>query len=116
MLAMLEKGEKVFVITRRLFERDRIRQFVGEVLESLDTVIKVRGYAFVHDDFSNEIVRREDVRTRIISLVDAVNIIMVIPKEVILENVQYEIDETNQRMLTDKDSFSMNLNEFGVNK
>ncbi len=28
---MLSKGEKVFVITRRLFEGDRIRLFVGEV-------------------------------------------------------------------------------------
>lgn len=113
---MLETGEKVFVITRRLFEGDRIRQFVGEVLESSESVIKVRGYVFVHDDFSNEIVRREDLRTRIVSLVDAVNIILVIPKEVVLTNVQYEIDETNQRLLTDKDSFTMNLNEFGVNK
>ena len=113
---MLEKGSKVFVITRRLFDGDRIRQFVGEVLESSDSVIKARGYVFVHDDFTNEIVRREDIRTRIISLVDAVNIILVIPKNVILENVQYEINGTNQRVLTDKDSFSMILNEFGINK
>lgn len=112
---MLENGEKVFVITRRLFDGDRLRQFVGEVMESSDTVIKVRGYVFVHDDFTNEIVRREDVRTRIISLVDAVNIILVIPKEVDLENVQYEIDNMNQHVLTDKESFSMNLNEFGAN-
>ena len=113
---MLKKGEKVFVITRRLFEGDRNRQFVGEILDSSDTVMKVRGYVFVHDDFTNEIVRREDVRTRVISLVDAVNIILVIPNEVILEDVQYEIDDTNQRMLSDKASFSMNLNEFGANK
>lgn len=112
---MLENGEKVFVITRRLYDGDRLRQFVGEVMESSDTVIKVRGYVFVHDDFTNEIVRREDVRTRIISLVDAVNIILVIPKEVDLENVQYEIDNMNQHVLTDKESFSMNLNEFGAN-
>ena len=113
---MLEKGEKVFVITRRLFDGDRIRQFVGEVIKSSDTAMKVRGYVFVHDDFTNEIVRREDVRTRIVSLIDAANIILVISKEVILENVQYEIDDMNQRVLTDKASFSMNLNEFGTNK
>ena len=113
---MLKKGEKIFVITRRLFDGDRIRQFVGEVLESSDTVMKVRGYVFVHDDFTNEIVRREDIRTRMISLVDAVNIILVIPKDIILENVRYEIDEMNQRLITDNASFSMNLNEFGANK
>lgn len=113
---MLNKGEKVFVITRRLFNGDRIRQFVGEVLESSNTLIKVRGYVFVHDDFTNEFVRRDDIRTRVISLVDAVNIIMVIPENVLLENVQYELDDLNQRVLTDKESFYMNLNEFGANK
>lgn len=113
---MLEKGEKVFVITRRLFDGDRLRQFVGEVIKSSASVIKVRGYVFVHDDFTNEIVRREEIRTRIVSLTDAVNIILVIPKEVILENVQYEINDMNQRILTDKDSFSLNLNEFGTSK
>ena len=113
---MLKKGEKVFIITRRLFDGDRIRQFVGEVLESSDTLLKVRGYAFVHDDFTNEIVRRDDIRIRVISLVDAVNIIMVIPENIILENVQYELDDMNQRVLTDKASFFMNLNEFGANK
>ena len=113
---MLSKGEKIFVITRRLFDGDRIRLFVGEVQASSDTVMKVRGYVFVNDDFTNEIVRREDIRTRIISLVDAINIIMVIPKEVILENVQYEINNMNERVITDKDAFTMNLNEFGASK
>ena len=113
---MLDKGEKVFVITRRLFEGDRIRLFVGEVQKSSNVTIKVRGYAFVHDEFTNAIVRREDIRTRIISTVDAVNIIMVIPKEVILENVKYKLNDMNERVITDNDSFSMNLNEFGASK
>ena len=113
---MLGKEEKVFVITRRLFEGDRIRQFVGEVQESTDSIIKVRGYAFVHDDFTNEIVRREDIRTRIISLVDAINLIFVIPKDVILENVQYKLNDMNERVISDNESFTMNLNEFGSSK
>jgi len=113
---MLGKGEKVFVITRRLFEGDRIRVFVGELQASSDTAMKVRGYAFVHDDFTNEIVRREDIRTRIISLADAINLIFVIPKEVILENVQYELNSMHERVITDKDKFTLNLNEFGASK
>ena len=113
---MIEKGDKVFVITRRLFEGDRIRQFVGEVLDASDTVMKVQGYVFVHDDFTNEIVKREDMRIRIISLIDAINIILVIPKDVNLETVQYVLDDFNQKILTDKEGFSINLNEFGANK
>ena len=113
---MLSKGYKVFVITRRLFREDRIRMFVGEVQATTDMAMKVCGYAFVHDEFTNEIVRREDIRTRIISIVDAVNIIMTIPKEVVLENVEYKINDMNERVLTDNDSFTMNLNEFGASK
>lgn len=113
---MLDKGEKIFVITRRLFEGDRIRLFVGEVQKSSNVAIIVQGYAFVNDEFTNEILRREDVRTRIISTVDAVNIIMIIPKDVILENVQYELNDINERVLTDNGSFIMNLNEFGASK
>ena len=113
---MLDKGEKVFVITRRLFEGDRLRQFVGEVQESTEMVIKVCGYAFVHDDFTNEIVRREDVRTRIVSMTDAINLIFVIPNDVILENVQYKLNDMNERVITDENTFTMNLNEFGPSK
>ena len=113
---MLNKGDKVFVITRKLFERDRIRMFVGEVQATTDMTMKVRGFVFVHDDFTNEIVRREDIRIRIISLVDAVNNILVIPKEIHLENVQYKLNDMNERVLTDNGSFTMNLNEFGASK
>lgn len=113
---MLDIGEKVFVITRRLFDGDRIRLFVGEVQKSSDIAMKVCGYVFVHDDFTNEVVRREDIRTRIISFVDAVNIILVIPKEVDLEIVQYKLNDMNERVITDNDSFTMNLNEFGASK
>jgi len=50
---MLSKGYKVFVITRRLFREDRIRMFVGEVQATTDMAMKVRGFVFVHDDFTN---------------------------------------------------------------
>ena len=50
---MLNKGDKVFIITRKLFERDRIRMFVGEVQATTDMAMKVRGFVFVHDDFTN---------------------------------------------------------------
>jgi len=113
---MLSKGDKVFVITRRLFREDRIRMFVGEIQATTDMAMKVRGHVFVHDDFTNELVRREDTRTRIISLVDAVNNILVIPKEIDLENVQYKLNDMNERVITDNDSFTMNLNEFGASK
>lgn len=113
---MLEQGERVYVVLHRLFDGDKTRQFAGEILEASDTVMKVQGYTFVHDSFTNAIVRRDDIRTRIISMVDAANIIMIIPKEVIIENVQFDINSRNQHVITDKASFAMNLSEFWVSK
>lgn len=111
---MLDKGEKIFSITRRLFDGDRIRIFIGEVHKSTDNVILVRGYAFTHDYFSNEIVRQEVPRIRIISMTDAVNIILNIDSNINIENVQYKIDDMNQRVITDNESFTINLSEFGI--
>ncbi len=113
---MIEQGEKVYIVLRKLFEADKTRQFVGEVLEASDTVMKVHGYTFVHDSFTNEFVKREDIRTRIISMVDAANIIIIIPREVVVENVQFDINNRNQHVITDKATFSMNLSEFWVSK
>ena len=47
---MIIKGEKVFVITRRLFDEDLRRHFVGEVQEITNVAMRVQGYSFVFDD------------------------------------------------------------------
>ena len=44
---MIATGEKVYVITRRTFEGDLRRQFVGEVQAVTDFAMRVQGYAFV---------------------------------------------------------------------
>lgn len=47
---VIGKGEKVFIVTRRLFDGDLRRHFAGEVQEATDTVIRVRGFVFVYDE------------------------------------------------------------------
>lgn len=113
---MLKQGDKIYLILRKLFDGDRTRHFVGEVLEMSSTVVLARGYAFVHDSFTNDFVRRDDTRTRIISLVDAANIIFVVPEETIIEDVRFEVNSRNQHVITDKASFVMNLSEIWVSK
>ena len=113
---MLTKGEKVFIVTRRLFETDLRRHFVGEVLEASGATARVRGYAFIFDENNNEFARRNELRTRIFTLIDAGLTINVIPREVVLEDVKYTMNEKNQRILTDKKSFQMNVGEFGPNR
>ena len=112
----LKIGEKVFIIARRLFEGDLRRHFVGEVLESADTTARVRGYAFVYDSVSGDFVRREELRTRVFSLTDAGYIINLLPEEVVLEEVSYQKNAKNQRIITDGKIFQMNVSEFSATR
>jgi len=109
---VLTVGEKVHVITRRLFAEDLRRHFVGKIVAVTNHLIRVEGYAFVFHAGLNEYRKRPDMRTRIFSLTDAENIVNVIPEGVEIESLQYEF--VNQRLVvTDQAGFSLDINEFG---
>lgn len=112
---MLNIGEKVFIITRRAFDSELRRHFVGEIQDVNQLSIRARGYAFVFDEAVSDFVRHDDVRVRIFSLIDAVNVIHVIPRDTTIENIRY-IFEKNQRYITDGIAFKMNISEFGINR
>jgi hypothetical protein len=110
----LKNGEKVFIIARQLFEKDLRRHFVGEVIESSETTTRLRGYTFVYDDASGDFLRREELRTRVFSLTDAGYIINLLPGEALIEEVSYQTNDKNQRVLTDGKTFQMNVSEFSA--
>ena len=114
-MSILSKGEKVHVLIRREYEVDIRLRFVGEVVESTDTVIRLRGYAFVFDTGIGKFVRSAEQMERIVSLVDSGNIIHVIPREVKLEELQF-VDERDRNVLTDGKSFSMTTDAFGARR
>ena len=111
-MAVLSRGEKVIVVTRRRFESDIRRHFAGEVEAVEDGAFRVRGYAFVFDETENEFVRRRQERTRIFSVLDSGYLILVLPPGVDLGELRYHVDETNRRSVTDGGGFSMNISEF----
>jgi hypothetical protein len=111
---ILTNGEKVFIITRRIFEGGLRRHFVGEVQESTDSPVRVRGYAFVYDSRISDFLRREGLRTRILSLVDTNYVINLLPLEAIIEDIHYQVDADNQRMFTNDKTFNMNISEFSA--
>jgi hypothetical protein len=98
---MLSKGEKIFLITRRLFNEDIRRHFLGEIQEVSGGAIRVQGYVFVYDASNNEYVKRDDVRTRLFSTIDANLVINILPGEVNLTDVHYQVDKNNHLVLTD---------------
>jgi len=113
---MLSKGEKIFIITRRLFEKDIRRHFVGEVQEMSNTLVKVCGYMFVYDEGTNDFVRRDKCRTCLYPLLDSGILITFLPAEAILEDIRYAFDKQNRRIITDGKTFNLNVNEFGINR
>jgi hypothetical protein len=112
--SVLNMGDKVHIITRRLFPDDIRRHFAGEVLEASGDQVRVEGYVFVYNQATNEYERRPDKRIRIFSLSGAGVIVIVLPKTVDLDALHYVF--VNQRLkCTDGKEFSMDINEFGAN-
>ena len=113
---ILNQGEKVHIITRRLFDADLRRHFVGEVKALEDNVLRVEGYAFVFDESHSKFIKRPERRVRIISIADSGVIINVIPTEVNLNELMYRISDDRRLVLTDGRSFSLDINEFSASR
>lgn len=112
---VLSKGENVFVIVRRLFEKDLRRNFIGEILEVSEAVIRARGYMFVFDEATRDFKRRDKLQTNIYSLTDAGVVVIVLSEEINLDQARYIINDKGQRILTDGKSLYLQVSEFGVN-
>jgi hypothetical protein len=113
-LMVLEKGDKIHVLTRRNFENDLRRHFIGAVLDVTDSTVRVEGYAFIFDVGSGGFVKKPDRRMRIFGLVDTGLIIFVLPAEWNLEKTSYQRSSDNQLVVTDGTTCTLDINEFGI--
>jgi hypothetical protein len=111
--ALLSPGEKIHVMHRRRFEKDLRRHFVGQVEAYEQGVARTSGYVFVIDDLSKHLfTKRPDRRTKLVPIGSGDVVVNVIPKEVDLERVAYEIKD-RALWVTDGAGWSMDLKEFG---
>lgn len=113
---IFEQGEKIHVIIRRLFASDLRRHFIGEIIRVSESVIKVKGCAVVHNSVTNQYEFKPETRVRIVSLIDARNIINVIPREAKIENTKYELTHEKRLVVTDGESFALDVNEFSTTR
>jgi hypothetical protein len=111
---ILKEGEKVHIITRRLFENDLRRHFAGEVQAAGEVAVRIEGYVFVFDAGNVRYVKRPERRVRISGLADSGNIINVIPAHVDLEALSYQTSADNRAVFTDGKSFTLDINEFSA--
>ena len=111
--ALLNPGEKIHVIHRRRFEKDVRRHFVGQVEAYEQGIALASGYVFVIDDLSKHLfVKRPDRRTKLVPVASGDLIVNVIPEDVDLERVAYELKDRTLTV-TDGSGWSMDVKEFG---
>ena len=110
---VIGEGDKVHVITRRLFPEDVRRHFAGEVKAVDGALVRVEGYVFVFDNARNEWSKRPEKRLRILSLADSGHIVKVIPSEVVLDELRYKLSAEKHLTVSDGRLFSLDINEFG---
>lgn len=108
---VLEPGEKVHVITRRRFESDARRHFVGEVTSATESAARVEGWVWVHNKSNNAFEKRSERRTRVFSLVDAGYLINILPPPTDLDNLDYTILD-GRLVVTDGKKFRLDIDEF----
>ena len=110
--SILAVGDKLHIMTRRLFADDVHPHFACEIIAVDGPLFRAQGFPFVFDSGTNSYLKHPDLRTRLFSLSDAGHIINVIPQEVDLNSLQYRI-VAGQLTITDSRGFSLEINEFG---
>jgi hypothetical protein len=110
--SVLDVGDKLHIMTRRLFADDIHLHFVGEIIAISVPIFRAQGYAFIFDSGTNSYIKHPKARIRIVSLSDAGHIINVIPQDVDLNALQYRT-VAGRLAITDDRDFSLEINEFG---
>ena len=108
---ILEKGDKILAAHRRLFAGDQPRFFTGEVEETQGNVVAATGHSWLRDVFESRMVRKNDLRTKILSLSSGTLIVYQLPREVDLDALKLDAGIGSQMVLTDGASFHMDVGE-----
>ena len=108
---ILQKGEKVHIIHRRHYEKDRHRHFVGIVDAYEEGMARVTGYVYTVDASKFTFIKREDIRTRIVSIVSGDVLINILPPKVDIEKIVYKQERKAVRV-TDGSDWHLDLSEY----
>ena len=108
---ILQEGNKVLVVHRRLYETDDARFFIGTVDGYEAGIAKVSGYSLVKDSFSGELIEREDQKTKIFAISSGTLIVYELPMDVKISDLRFEVKEGGKLWLTDGKNLMMDLSE-----
>jgi hypothetical protein len=108
---ILNAGDKILVAHRRLFPHDQPRFFVAAVEEYDAGIVVASGYSWVRDAFSGAYVRKEDARTKVLSLASGSVLVYRLPKTTAVSETRIEAAGEHGHVLTDAAGFRMDLSE-----
>jgi hypothetical protein len=108
---ILKPGEKVHIIHRRNYEKDRHRHFIGTV-EFYDLgVARVTGHVYTVDPVKFSFMKRPEPRTRLVSIVSGDVLVNILPAKVKLDNIIYKQERKAVRV-TDGSDWYLDLSEW----
>ena len=108
---LIQPGDKVHIVVRRLFEKDIRRHFIGEVQETDGALFRVTGYVFVVSPHTKQFERKPRKRTRVFSLHGANLLITLLPETVDLETTNYVLYE-GRLVLSDGSNVLYDIDEY----
>jgi len=107
---LIEKGEKLLIAHRRLYEKDAERFFIGDVGAYENGVVRVNGYTWIHDVPHGKLVRKDDKRCKLISLSSDGFISYVLPAHLDIETLRIE-QHKQHLLLMDGNNFTMDISD-----
>lgn len=108
---ILDRGDKILAAHRRLFANDHARFFTGEIEEVQGDVIAATGHSWLRDVCESRMVRKNDVRTKILSLSSGTLIVYRLPRDVDLAALELDAGIGSEMVLTDGAGFRMDVSE-----
>ena len=108
---VLQEGDRVLLSHRRLFADDSPRFFAGIVDAYEDGIARITGYSWVRDQVRGQILRKEDRRTKIVSIASGTLLVYRLPVFVDIESLRIESGPYREVLLSDGQDFRMDLTD-----
>lgn len=107
---IVELGDTVLVSHRRMFQHDEARFFVGKTIACDRELLKLEGFSFVRDLSSGHVIRKDEQRTKLLSLASPGYIFYQLSGDIDVSRVTVK-NESGDLFLVDGKRVLMNLSE-----
>lgn len=86
---LLNCGDKVLAVHRRLFEGDQSRYYLGEIVAYENGIAKVEGYSWTMEKMHCRIMRKSGLSTKLLALASGTLIVYQLPDGVDPATVEF---------------------------